>query len=118
MRSLEEEGGDSRAAMLQPGVSLLPVISYHGEDSSALTILLLQLIVVKILRLFFTREVSKIPVTSAPCEPSLKLCVPCVFLRLADGRQAKTLKRGEITFGMCFYSNGTARSKVTACSPL
>lgn len=100
------------------GVSLLPVISYHGEDSSALTILLLQHAVAKTLCLFFTREVSKTPITSAPCEPSLKLGVPHVFLRLGDGKQTKILKWGKSTVGMCFYSNGTARSKVTACSPL
>lgn len=104
--------------MLQTGISLLPVISYHGEDSSTLTILLLQHTVPKTLGLFFTREVSKIPIISAPCEPSLKLGMPRVFLRLADGRQTKTLKWWKSTVRMCFYSNGTARSKVTVCSPL
>jgi len=65
--------------MLQMGVSLLPVISYHGEDSSALALLLPQCTVPKTLGLFFTRDVFKIPVTSALCEPSLKLGMPRAF---------------------------------------
>lgn len=100
--------------MLQMGVSLLPALSYHGEDSSTLSTLLLQCTVPKTAGYFFIREVSKIPITSVPCEPSLKLGTPHVFLRLADGRQIKTLKWGKSTVGLCFYSNGTAHSKVTA----
>lgn len=71
--------------MLQMGVSLLPVISYHGEDSSALTVLL-QYTVPKTLGLFFTKEVSKTPITPAPCEPSWKLGIPHEFASPADGK--------------------------------
>lgn len=64
---------------------------------------------------YFFIFISKIPITSAPYEPSLKLGMPHVFSRLADGRQTKPLKRGKRIVGLCFYSNGTAHSKVTAC---
>lgn len=78
--------------MLHSSVSLLSVIPAWGRILCSNNPLL-QGIIPKTLGLFFTREISKVPIPSAPCESSFDL--PHVFLRLADSRQTTTQKWGE-----------------------
>lgn len=109
-KRLEENRGQQDCNAVVKSV-LAPCDFSHGEHSSALTTLSYKAPPLRLfftgtffffLGVFFTREISKTPVPSAPCKPSFD--VPPVFLRLADSRQTTTQKWGENTARMCFCS--------------